>query len=608
MLLFDIETDGLLDVVSTIHVIVIYDFDTGDFTRYDRLNRPISEGLERLRQADTIVGHNLIRYDIPAIKKLHPKWTHKNVLDTLVLGRLLFADIKESDFARVRAGLLPGKLMGSHSLEAYGYRLGEHKGDYGKTTDWKQWTPEMSDYCEQDVTVNLKLYQRLTVTPLAEQAVEIEHAVAFILARQERRGVCFDYDAAVALYQVLDAKREHLLSQLREAFPPFYLKDKEFTPKADSKKWGYRAGCPMTKVKLVKFNPASSQHIANRLIHKYKWVPTEFTENSGEPKVDETVLKGLPYPEAELLAEAMMLDKRIGQIATGREAWLKHYNPDTGRIHGYVNTNGAVTGRMTHVCPNLAQVPAVYSPYGKECRALFGVPKGYKLVGCDASGLEARDLAHFMARYDGGAYAQAVLNGRKEDGTDIHTLNMKALGIASRDDAKTWFYAFLYGAGSIKLGTILKAPQGEEAKWGTRAKKRFLKNLPALGSLQDAIQKKVAATKTLTGLDGRTLRIRSPHAAMNTLFQSAGAVGMKRAIIILDADLQALGLVPCDDYEFVLNIHDEWQIEVKDDERRLPERVGKAAVAAIQKAGEHFKFRCPLDGEYKIGDTWADTH
>lgn len=609
MILFDIETDGLLNEVSTIHVICMYDLDTGGFSRYDQLNESIEVGLKRLSEADCIIGHNIINYDIPVIKKLYPnQWNHKKVLDTLVLAKLAYPDIKEGDFKRFKEGKLPGKFIGSHSLESYGYRLGEYKGQFCHETDWKNWSPEMSDYCEQDVRVNLKLYQKIVDKNLSKEAIELEHQVAFILARQERKGVYFNYDEGVKLYKELSDKRDEVLKELRETFPPFYIKDKEFTPKSYSKKWGYRAGCSMTKIKLVDFNPGSNQHIANRLIHKYQWEPEEFTDKSGEAKIDETVLDSLPYQEAKLLSKYMMLDKRIGQLATGKEAWLKHFNPKDNRIHGYVNTIGAVTGRMTHAFPNLAQVPAVYSPFGKECRALFCAPSGYKLVGCDASGLEARCLAHFMARYDDGAYTKAVLEGKKEEGTDIHTLNQKALGIDSRDDAKTFFYAFLYGAGGVKLGTILKASKDDAFKAGEKAKKRFLKNLPALKKLQDRIQDTVKEKGYLKGIDGRILRIRSPHAAMNTLFQSAGAIVMKKALVILDSDLQALGLIPTIDYEFVLNIHDEWQIEVKEDERCYPELVGRTAKKAIFKAGEHFKFRCPLDGEYEIGNNWADTH
>src|SRR5690606_31621074 len=183
----------------------------------------------------------------------------------------------------------------------------------------------------------------------------------------------------------------------------------------------------------------SRTHIYKRLKDKYNWKPKEFTEK-GTPKVSEEVLESLPYPEAELLNEYLMIQKRISQLAEGHSAWLKMVRPD-GRIYGSVITNGAVTGRMTHNSPNLAQVPAVNVPYGKECRSLFTVPDDRVLVGADASGLELRCLAHYMARFDKGAYARELLEG------DIHTANQKAAGLPTRDNAKTFIYAFLYGAG-----------------------------------------------------------------------------------------------------------------------------------------------------------------
>jgi len=326
--------------------------------------------------------------------------------------------------------------------------------------------------------------------------------------------------------------------------------------------------------------------------------------------VDEEVLKQLPYPEAQVLSEYLMVEKRLGQLATGKEAWLKHVRPD-GRIHGEVTTNGAVTGRMTHSKPNIAQVPGLTDkktgkpmPYGKECRSLFIVPVGKKLVGCDADALELRCLAGYMARYDGGAYIKTVLEGKKELGTDMHTVNAKALG-TTRDIAKVWFYAFIYGAGDFKLGTILNAPRGKEMEWGRRSRARFLKNLPALKTIIEKVQKAVAKKGFLKGLDGRQLRVRSSHSAFNTLLQSAGAILMKAALVLLDEDLQRAGYVPGRHYEFVANVHDEFQIEADEE---IADDVGKRAVTAIIKAGEFFGFGCPLNGNAECGSSWATTH
>jgi DNA polymerase I-like protein with 3'-5' exonuclease and polymerase domains len=257
-------------------------------------------------------------------------------------------------------------------------------------------------------------------------------------------------------------------------------------------------------------------------------------------------------------------------------------------------------------------------------------------VGADAAALELRDLAGYMALYDGGSYVNTVVNGKKEDGTEMHTVNRKALEIDSRDDAKTWFYAFIYGAGDEKLGSIvLKTPEDRRKHWqenpsahllyqqranqgrpitrkqaalidrGAKDRAKFLKNLPALGKLTERVQQKAKKTGYLLGLDGRRLHVRGQHSALNTLLQSAGAVQMKLALIILDDNLQAQGLRPGIDYEFIANVHDEWQLEVTPS---YAADVGHAAVKAIRQAGEEFGFGCPLDGEYKIGKDWSETH
>jgi DNA polymerase-1 len=403
--------------------------------------------------------------------------------------------------------------------------------------------------------------------------------------------------------------------ELQEVFKPMELKDGPvFMPKRDNKSLGYTKGVGVQKMKTVVFNPGSRHHIAIWLKALRGWVPTEFTDE-GTPKVDEAVISKLPYPEAQPLKEYLMVSKRIGQIAEGKEAWLKNVKADK-RMHGSVNTMGTITGRMSHSGPNMGQVPAGYSPYGPECRALFIVPHGKQLIGCDAAALELRDLAGYMSHYDDGAYIQVVLNGDKKLGTDIHSTNARALGLdpkgsyfdgeSGRDIAKTWFYAFIYGAGDEKLGSVLLQVKGPLAvRRGKKARADFLSNLPGMGELVKAVKAKAVAQKWLKGLDGRRISVRSPHAALNTLLQSAGAVQMKRALCILDDDLHALGLVSGTHYEFVANVHDEFQIEVDDE---LVKTIGPLAELAIQKAGTYYGFRCPLAGEWKSGANWYETH
>ncbi len=591
MLVFDIETDGI-ENYTVIHTMTILDTATQEYERYDL--KAVPQGIKRLANADIIIGHNVIGYDIPVIKKLYPWFTHRKVLDTMVWSRLAFADIKEIDFNNCQKWQMPKKLIGSHSLESWGFRLRVYKDNFGKTTDWKTWSQEMSDYCEQDVRVTYQLLQVLQKKNISAEALELEHQVATVVQRQVKHGFLFDIPKAEKLYATLIARKDELTKELQTVFKPWYVKVKEVLPKKNNSKRGITAGCPYTNIKLVEFNPASRHHVAYQLKKLYNWKPKEFTPN-GEPKIDDEVLETLDYPEAKLLAEYFMVNKRLGQLADGDKGWLRLVKPDS-RIHGGVITNGAVTGRMTHTNPNIAQVPKASDkvPYGKQCRELFHVAPGYKQVGCDASGLELRCLAHYMARYDGGAYGKVILEG------DIHTVNQVAAGLPTRDDAKRFIYAYLYGAGDEKIGEII----GKGKKEGRKLKKQFLEKTPALRQLKEAITTAIEKKGYLVGLDGRHLKIRSAHAALNTLLQSAGALVMKKALVILDTELQRQ-YIPGQDYEFCANIHDEWQIEVREE---LAATVGQMAADAIFKAGDYFKFRCPLAGEYKIGNNWMETH
>jgi hypothetical protein len=521
------------------------------------------------------------------------------VMDTLVLSRLIHPDLYESDQKRIKRGTLPQRLSCRHSLEAWGYRVGENKAEY--TGGFDEWNPEMESYCEQDVETLHKLWVFLNVSAYDPRAVEIEHKVQQIIFRQEQYGFLFDHAKAVALQTKLVAHRAGLQETIAETFHPRFLRDGDVKPvKVNNKKLGYVAGTVRQPVAYTEFNPSSRDHIASWFKHLYGWKPVDFTAD-GKPKVDEDVLTSLPYPGASLLAEYLMVVRRLGQLAEGNEAWLKRVGDD-GRMHGSIITNGAVTGRMTHAKPNMGQVPAVHSPYGPECRELFIASPGKVLVGGDASALELRGLAGYMARYDNGAYIKTVTEGRKADGTEIHYVNQKALGIDSRDAAKTWFYAFIYGAGDEKLGLILKASSKVSA--GRASRKRFLTNLPALGKLVLAVQAKTKKGKSIRGLDGRVIPIRAQHSALNTLLQSAGAIIMKKALVILDDSLKSK-YIPGEDYEFVANVHDEWQIECNPEHA---EHIASLAVTAMEEAGKFFKFPCPITGEARIGRNWRETH
>jgi DNA polymerase I len=655
MLVFDLETNGFLEDLTTIHCLVIKDTFTGVpyVCRGDTVRGGAMRLMEATQQGVCIAGHNILKFDIPAIQKLFP-WFQPDmryVLDTMVLGRLIWPDLKDQDRKLIKQGRMPtAAKFKPHALETWGYRLKLLKDEYSgdpeiidpeerKKRKWERWNQTMEDYCVQDVEVTDVLLWRCFDAILAKgfsaESVNLEHHVARIIARQERYGFAFDEEAAGKLYAHLAGERSRLEVELAQQYGSFYVSRGLITTKKSAryqveelgiagydkktgapiyKRMEFTEGVQYTKLELLQFNPGSRDHIANRLKTLYGWEPVEFTDD-GKPKVDEQVLAGLTFPGIEGLKKYLMVEKRIGQLAEGKEAWLKHVK--NGRIHGSINTNGAVTGRMTHSKPNVSQVPANRAPYGEDCRRLFVASRGKTLVGADADALELRDLAGYMARFDEGAYIKTVLEGKKEDGTDMHSVNCRALGMdpksnpfgdkeTGRDVAKTWFYAFIYGAGDEKLGSILTHKKGPAAvKRGKKSRADFMRNLPALGKLVERVKSAVKTRGRLIGLDGRVLEARSMHSALNTLLQSAGAVQMKKALCLLDDNLQSMGLIPGQHYEFVANVHDEWQIECDEDKGEV---IGKAAVEAIVKAGEHFNFRCPLGGAWGIGRTWAETH
>lgn len=578
MIIFDIETNGLLDDLDKVHCLVLKDTSTDKVETY---TNNIQDGLKRLEQADCIIGHNIIKFDLPALKKVYDFNYKGKLRDTLVLTRLIWSDIKERDF---QTKDFPTKLIGRHSLQAWGVRLGNTKGDY--TGSWEQFNDEMLSYCIQDVHVTDSLWKKICEKNYSEESIELEHRLAEIIYQQECNGFKFNTTKAQRLYSELAAKRESLKQELKNSFPDWEVRT-PFVPKVNNKKLGYRKGIPTEKVQVIEFNPSSRDHVANRLINLRGWKPKQYT-NDGKPKVDEDVLKSLPYPESKVLVEYYTIEKRIGQLAEGRQAWLKLVK--NNRIYGSVNTNGAVTGRATHSHPNVGQVPATTVPYGKECRELFTVEDDNVLVGIDVSGLELRCLAHFMSRYDNGTYIKEVLDG------DIHTANQKAAGLDTRAQAKTFIYALVYGCGAAKMGEIL----GKDVKAGKKIISDFMKRTPALKRLIEDVQQK--ATKGyIKGLDGRQLKIRSAHKALNTLLQSSGALICKQWIIDVHELIHQHNL----DCKQVAWVHDEIQIETR---KEHADELGKLAKQAIRNSEKKFNFRCQLDCEYRVGKDWSQTH
>jgi DNA polymerase I-like protein with 3'-5' exonuclease and polymerase domains len=553
---FDIETTMTAD---KIWCIVCKHGDTYYQFREDKLHR----FEEFIKQTDEVIGHNIIGFDIPVVNK--------------IFGYDLFANCKKTD-TLILSRLLNPMIEGGHSLKNWGTKLGHNKIHFEQ---FDFFTEEMLTYCRNDVELTEKLYKFLnTKTKDFGQSIELEHKVAEIIQKQHERGFKINVIDAYELQCKFQEDMNDLTSKVRETFPPLKV-ETEFIPKSNNKARGYVKGVPFTKVKYKEFNLGSRQQIAERLV-MLGWKPKKKTDK-GHIIVDEKVLSEIHnIPEAKLINRYLMLQKRIAQVSS----WIEAIKED-GRVHGKVITNGTITGRMSHQSPNMAQIPAVYSPYGKECRALWTVNKGYKLVGVDASGLELRMLAHYMNDKD---YIHEVVNG------DIHTTNQVAAGLGSRDESKTFIYAFIYGAGSKKIGSII----GGSERDGERIKEKFLRATPSLRFLREKVER-IAQRRWVRGLDQRKIIIRYPHAALNTLLQGAGATVMKYALTLLEEYVirKQIKAFP------VVNVHDEFQYEV---EEGRADEFGKLAVQSIINAGKQLNVRCPLNGEYKIGNNWSETH
>ena len=529
-----------------------------------------------LKDATLIIAHNGIFFDFPILNKLwKTNITRKKVFDTLVASRLLE----------------PTRENG-HSLASLGKNIGVNKVDYPKIWEWmtgrrQAYEGECFDspidylleyYCIRDVDVLADVYcnisDGLTKKEFSQESIALEHDVAAIIAQQEKNGFKLDVPYATVLLANLKGRLAEINEAMQKRWPPYAVE-------RFSEKTGKRL-----KDEIVSFNPGSRKQIGEKL-QELGWKPKKFTE-TGQPQVDETTLMNVDIPEAKLIAEYLLIQKRIAQI----ESWIEAVKDD-GRVHGRVITNGAVTGRMTHHSPNMAQIPNSGSLYGPECRQCWTVEDGMVLVGCDASGLELRMLAHYMKD---SAYVKTVTEGSSKEGTDVHTINQKAAGLQTRDQAKTFIYAFLYGAGAAKIGSIV----GGSYRDGEKLIDSFLAATPALQALRSKVAR-YAAKGYVPGLDGPKIWVRSEHSALNSLLQGAGAIVMKQALVIFEDKIRK-NKWPV---KFVANVHDEFQFECLP---TIAEDAGKAARMSIIEAGEHFNLFCPLDGEYKIGNNWRETH
>lgn len=714
--IFDIETNGLLPshmeppfCMDRIHSLWIRDAETGetmDFANNDH-GDDLVDGLWALMDADKIIGHNIIDFDIRALQLIYPKFDPTAILyDTLVMSRMVFANVKDTDFRLAAKGMLPGRMIGMQGLESWGYRLGLNKGDYVKEREaelkefhkengldaptkeehhfntWGTWSPEMHDYCSLDTEVNWLLYNKLQEFNWSPQAVNLEHNIHSLMVQQETNGFFFDVEKAEKLADSIRVEYDHLTEEAITEIGNWYRPARVITDEVDQSKgesnsrrtWGevtypkrsmsysksngkmMEAGtldklrgdttldAPFVKVICKEFNPNSRQQIVDRLKTLHGWEPQDFTEK-GSPKVDDEVLRVLAdtLPIADTLAEIFFMKKKLGQVADGKNGWLKLVRPD-GRIHGRVNVGGAVSGRATHASPNISQVPGVspvefkdeekgllfledhkdeiisskWNPtkgewkiitrgrtgkFGWDSRELFTVEPGFKLVGSDLSGVEFRCLANFTYPYDDGELIETVLTG------DIHQQNADLAGI-TRGVAKTLLYALMYGAGDAKLGSTVEplSSENRQKTVGKGLRAKLMAAMPSLNKALKAIKKEMRQNSgTVAGLDGRRLYARSPHSVLNLRLQSDGALIAKKWCLLIDDMMYQEGWDHGVGKEYAFNSwsHDEVQVTMLDG---LEDRAAEIMEAAAPLAGEYFGIKCPIAAESVVGMNWAQTH
>lgn len=592
----DIEANGL-DDATRVWCLVQQNVATGaihKFVGHDEIRRWASE----LPSDYVLIGHNILSYDVPTLNRLIGlELILARCIDTLVLSYLFNPQLP-------RPAGLSGK-KGPHSLEAWGLRLNDHKGDYD---DWSKFTPEMLEYCVQDVKLCTRVFTALTGRlrnrGFSEQSVWIEHRIRVVVDKQERTGFCFDVPAAQSLYDKLRGIEADLSGPIKELFPAELVPQKtyKYTLKKDGEPTSHylrhleeyddlrhNLDGTYTVYSLQDFNIGSPAQRVKRLL-SLGWEPTTFTP-TGNPKVDEDALvkfaDSCGRPQVQAIADWLVANGRANMVNT----WLSACSSD-GRIHGRVFTCGAITRRMRHNSPNTANIPGNEAKFGHECRSLWRASPGRVLVGYDAAALEMRMFGHYLNNKEA---SDLYIYG------DPHTFNAEALtsslGVPfERKPVKTDFYAFLYGASNGKLGSHY----GKGAKFGKQIRETLLTNTPGLLKLAKQIEEE-AESGWIRTIDGGFVRSLSPHAALNSKLQSAGGIAMKVTSIFLDERLTEKGL----DSWKVGDIHDEGQ---QDTDPKDAEEVGKLAVQCLKDAGEFLNMRVPLDGEYKIGETWAQTH
>lgn len=608
-LVLDIEADGLKP--TEVFCIVCIDRNTGklyvwrtpaqfqDFVTFANKEKP------------TFIGHNILSYDIPVLKRLLGlECTTKQIIDTLIMSRLF-------NYTR----------QGGHSLDSWGERLSFPKTEFN---DFTKYSDEMLKYCINDVRLNNKVYTYLLNEgkDFSDYSIRLEHNVQRLLDISSDKGFPIDHHRALDLYSTCKFRAMEIEESVKKVFPPKpkskRLIEVKVTKSGELSKSNLRVfkdcydvvGGNHNLIEWSEFNLSSPKQIVERM-EEYGWKPTVFNKptplmkskgiKQGSPVVCEENLNTLPEDapeEAKLIVEYLICTHRYKMV----QGWfdnLKNHSPSHNvkclRVHGRTLGIGANTHRMAHSNPNLANIPSVSKDkdgkvleglegsYGFESRSCFRPPRNFKMVGCDASGIQLRILAHLMNDKE---YTGQIVSG------DIHSYNQELAGLESRDQAKTFIYAWLLGAGYAKLGSIVGGTYND----GKELNDRFLDRLPTLARVKEDC-KKWARQGYWECFDGRRIQVSSAHFALAVALQGGEQAVMKRALVQQHHKLRRF--FNRRDYWVAAVVHDEFQSICKSE---VAITVGEAQSQAIEESGEYFKLNCPLKAEYRIGESWAQTH
>jgi DNA polymerase I len=648
----DIEANALVNP-DRIWVVVTKD-ETGKYDVYYDLTERKDERERFLRDCEALwkadgklIGHNLLGYDWPILRSTVQVADPANLdllVDTLVISKLV-------DYSR-----------DGHSIEDYGLEFNYEKI---KFNDFSKFSPEMETYCRRDVDICERIYnkfKRYINNPVHKPSLDLEHSFQRVVNDLHSNGFAFNTSKADKLLQRVTEELAVLDKEILEAFPPRLKLIREITPKETKygtlSKTDFRwvtdgdlrdfNGGPFCRCEWVSFNPSSHKQIV-QILSESGWSPVDRTQTHIETereynklkysrssgldktkqelytklqllkvsgwKVNEANLETLPSSApkaAKLLARRILLEARRRTLTE----WLGLLDPCTGRIHGRFYGIGAWTHRMAHQNPNTANIPNEFDTagkkklLGKELRSLWCAPRNRLLVGCDAEGIQLRIFAHLINDTE---FTRALVEGKKDDKTDPHSLNQRILGSVckSRAAAKRFIYALLLGAGTGKLAEILGCSESEARE----ALDRLMARYTGWATLKEQVFPKDAKRGWFVGLDGRKVRIPGDtegtrkHLAMSGYLQCGEAVVMKLATLKWVDKLK--------DYDAMLVnfVHDEWQVECRNNVKEAIE-IGQLMADSLRQVGDDLKLNCPLAGsiwnddhkDYTIGTNWSVTH